>query len=103
MMLELKEYLLAIAICSPLFFFIVAVAFRLMDNSASTFLDHDILVDSSYVSNSLIRKQMETTEDVNLKKSLKRSLVFRKLHNIFMVLAVVSLPPVIIVCVVLLL
>ena len=101
-MSEFTEYLIAIAICSPLFFFIIAVAFRLMDNSASTFLDNDILVDSSYVSNNLIRQQIETTENTKLKKSLKRSLLFRKLHNIFMILAVVSLPPVVVVCVVLL-
>ncbi|WP_405208449.1 hypothetical protein [Aquimarina sp. LLG6339-5] len=95
---ELKEYLLAIALCSPLFFFIVAVGFRLLDNSASLFLDNEILVDSSYVSGDLIREHIESTEDMKLKKSLKKALVFRKLHNLFMILAVISLPPVIIAC-----
>ena len=90
------EYLIAIAICSPLFFFIIAVAFRLLDNSASIFLDNEILVDSSYVSGDLIREQIEDTEDIKLKKSLKKSLFFRKMHNLFMILAVVALPPVII-------
>ncbi|KAA1247507.1 hypothetical protein F0000_03350 [Aquimarina sp. RZ0] len=97
-MLKLTEYLIAIAICSPLFFFIVAVAFRLLDNSASIFLDHEILVDSSYVSRDLIRNHIENTEDVKLKKLLKRALVYRKLHNLFMILAVISLPPVVITC-----
>ncbi|WP_298541840.1 hypothetical protein [uncultured Aquimarina sp.] len=97
-MSELTEYLIAIAICSPLFFFIVAVAFRLLDNSASIFLDNEILVDSSYVSGDLIRDHIENTEDVKLKKSLKKALIFRKLHNLFMILAVISLPPVIIAC-----
>ncbi|AXT57674.1 hypothetical protein D1815_18675 [Aquimarina sp. AD1] len=95
---ELKEYLLAIALCSPLFFFIVAVGFRLLDNSASLFLDNEILVDSSYVSGDLIREHIESTEDMKLKKSLKKALIFRKLHNLFMILAVISLPPVIIGC-----
>ena len=68
------EYLIAIAICSPLFLFIIAVAFRLLDNSASIFLDNEILVDSSYVSADLIREQIEETEDEKLKKSLKNSI-----------------------------
>ncbi|SEL25272.1 hypothetical protein SAMN04487910_2162 [Aquimarina amphilecti] len=97
-MSELTEYLLAIALCSPLFFFIVAVGFRLLDNSASLFLDNEILVDSSYVSGDLIREHIESTEDFKLKRSLKRALTFRKLHNFFMILAVISLPPVIIAC-----
>jgi len=97
-MSELSEYLLAIAICSPLVFFIVAVAFRLLDNSASIFLNHEILVDSSYVSGDLIKKHIESTEDEKLKKDLVKSLFFRRLHNLFMVLAVISLPPAIIAC-----
>ncbi len=97
-MLELTEYLVAIAICSPIFFFIVAVAFRLLDNSASIFLDHEILVDSSYVSVSLIKDHINTTEDKKLKNSLKRALIYRKLHNLFMILALISIPPVVIAC-----
>lgn len=97
-MSELSEYLLAIALCSPVFFFIIAVGFRLLDNSASLFLDNEILVDSSYVSGDLIREHIESTEDMKLKKALKTSLIFRKLHNFFMILAVVSVPPVIIAC-----
>lgn len=97
-MSELEEYLIAIAICSPLFFFIVAVAFRLLDNSAAIFLKHEILVDTSYVSGDIIREHINSSEDVKLQKSLKRALVFRKLHNFFMILMVVSIPPVIIAC-----
>ncbi|WP_109301623.1 hypothetical protein [Aquimarina sp. AU474] len=97
-MSELKEYLVAIAICSPLFFFIIAVAFRLLDNSASIFLRHDILVDTSYVSADIIREHMTSSDDMKLKKSLKRALLFRKLHNFFMIMMVISIPPVIIAC-----
>jgi len=95
-MSELIEYLVIISICSPLFFFIIAVAFRLLDNSASLFLNHDILVDSSYVSEELIKEQIVLTEDIKLRKSLKRALIYRKLHNLFMILALISLPIVII-------
>ncbi|MEW7289039.1 hypothetical protein [Aquimarina sp. 2304DJ70-9] len=97
-MSELEEYLIAIAICSPLFFFIIAVAFRLLDNSAAIFLKHDILVDTSYVSGDIIREHINSSGDVKLTKSLKRALLFRKLHNFFMILMVVSIPPVIIAC-----
>ncbi|SHI85814.1 hypothetical protein [Aquimarina spongiae] len=97
-MSELKEYLVAIAVCSPLFFFIIAVAFRLLDNSASIFLKHDILVDTSYVSADVIREHMKSSNDAQLKKSLKRALLCRKLHNFFMILMVISIPPVIIAC-----
>ncbi len=97
-MSELEEYLIAIAICSPLFFFIIAVAFRLLDNSAAIFLKHDILVDTSYVSGDIIREHINSSGDSKLKKSLKRALLFRKLHNFFMILMVVSIPPVIIAC-----
>ncbi len=97
-MTEIQEYLVAIAICSPLFFFIIAVAFRLLDNSAAIFLKHDILVETSYVSADVIREHIVTSEDIKLKKALKRALVFRKLHNFFMILMVISIPPVIIAC-----
>ncbi|WP_103069790.1 hypothetical protein [Aquimarina sediminis] len=97
-MSEFQEYLLAIAICSPLFFFIIAVAFRLLDNSASIFLKHDILVDTSYVSGDIIREHIDSSKDSKLKKSLMRALLFRRLHNFFMILMVISIPPVIIAC-----
>ncbi len=97
-MSEVQEYLVAIAICSPLFFFIIAVAFRLLDNSAAIFLKHDILVDTSYVSADIIKEHIDNSGDVKLKKSLKRALLFRKLHNFFMILMVISIPPVIIAC-----
>ncbi len=97
-MSETQEYLVAIAICSPLFFFIIAVAFRLLDNSAAIFLKHDILVETSYVSAEVIREHIGSSEDAKLKKALKRALIFRKLHNLFMILMVISIPPVIIAC-----
>ena len=93
-----EEYLLAIAICSPLFFFIIAVAFRLLDNRASIFLKHDILVDTSYVSGEIIREHINNSKDTKLKKTLSRALLIRRLHNLFMILMVVSIPPVIIAC-----
>ena len=95
-MIEFKEYLVVIAVCSPVFFFIIGVIFRLLDNSSSIFLNNEILVDSSYVSGDIIREHINNSDDPQLKKSLKRALIFRKMHNLFMLLMVISIPPVII-------
>jgi len=95
-MSELKEYIAVILICSPILFFIVGVVFRLLDNSASIFLNNDIMVDSSYVSVEQIKKHITASADAKYKKLLQRALVFRKLHNLFMVLMVISLLPAVI-------
>ncbi|MFC5047445.1 hypothetical protein ACFSTE_07045 [Aquimarina hainanensis] len=91
-----EGYLEVVALCSPLLFFVMAVAFRLLDNSASIFLKHDILVTSSYVSGEVIKKCIDDTEDQKLKKMLGKALMFRRLHNFFMILVLVSIPPVVI-------
>ncbi|MDX1762225.1 MAG: hypothetical protein R3218_08740, partial [Christiangramia sp.] len=57
------EYLSAIWPLSPLFLFIIAVSFRLMDNSAYLFLKNDILISSSNVSRSVLKDQIRSTED----------------------------------------
>ncbi|MFL1894210.1 hypothetical protein ACJRPK_00820 [Aquimarina sp. 2-A2] len=97
-----NEYLIPIAICSPIFFFILAVACRLLDNSASMFLDHEILVDSSYVSADLIREQLDKTHNPKLKKALQKALIFRRLHSAFIALMLISIPITILMCVTLL-
>ena len=79
-----------------MFLFIIGVIFRLLDNSASIFMDNEILVDSSYVSEELILDYIDKSDDDKLRKSLRRALFFRKMHNLFMVLMVISIPPVII-------
>ncbi len=90
-----EEYLVAIAVCSPLFLFIIAVTFRLLDNSTSIFLSKEIIVDSSYASVKLIKKHIKSTQDPEVKKGLEKALIFRRLHNLFMILTVVSIPIVI--------
>ena len=92
----MKEYLIILVICAPVFLFIIGVIFRLLDNSASIFMDNEILVDSSYVSEELILDYIDKSDDDKLRKSLRRALFFRKMHNLFMVLMVISIPPVII-------
>lgn len=80
----------------PIFFAIIGITFRLLDNSASIFLNHEILVDSSNVSQKLIKEQIESTDNQNLRKSLKKALLYRRLHNLFMLLSLVALIPAII-------
>ncbi|MAQ75341.1 MAG: hypothetical protein CL613_03280 [Aquimarina sp.] len=59
-------------------------------------MDNEILVDSSYVSEELILDYIDKSDDDKLRRSLRRALFFRKMHNLFMVLMVISIPPVII-------
>tara|TARA_R100000789_G_C2941257_1_gene132156 strand:- start:178 stop:474 length:297 start_codon:yes stop_codon:yes gene_type:complete len=81
-----------ILISAPLFFFIVAVTFRLLDNSALLFLQKEILVSSSNVSRKLLQKEIEHNEDPVFTKKLKRALLFRNLHQTFLGLMAISLP-----------
>ncbi|MCM4157328.1 hypothetical protein DHD80_15080 [Gramella sp. AN32] len=77
---------------SPLIFFIVAVTFRLMDNSAVLFLKKEILVNSSNVSRKLLKDQIRNSEDLEFRKNLKKALIFRNLQQSCMMIALFSLP-----------
>ncbi|WP_373059546.1 hypothetical protein [Zunongwangia sp. H14] len=85
-------YLWACVTISPLLFFIIAVSFRLLDNSSLLFLQKEILVNSSNVSIKSIQEQIENHPDETFRKQLKRALVYRKLHRTFIWLMVLSLP-----------
>lgn len=95
-MSTLEEYLIAIAVCSPLIMFIIAVAFRLLDNSTAIFLSEEIIVDSSYASVKHIKKHIKESDSPKIKKKLKRALIFRILYNVFLVLTILSIPLVIV-------
>ncbi|MCF4100395.1 hypothetical protein L1I30_01835 [Gillisia sp. M10.2A] len=87
-----NDYTAIFLLLSPLFFYIVAVSFRLLDNSALLFLQKEILVDSSNVSLRAIKEQIISSADFKFKKQLKRALLFRKLHRVFIILMLSSLP-----------
>ena len=91
-MSEFLEYLSAIWPLVPLLLFILAVVFRLLDNSTSLFLQKDILVTSSNVSRHLLKEQIQDSKDQRFIQKLKLALVYRNLHQSFMILAAVSLP-----------
>ncbi len=87
-----NDYTAIFLLLSPLFFYIIAVSLRLLDNSALLFLQKDILVESSNVSLSEIEEQLQSSIDYKFKKQLKRALLFRKLHRICIILMVVCIP-----------
>ena len=85
------EYLSAVWPFTPLFLFILAISFRLLDNSAYLFLKNDILINSSNVSRKVLKDQIRDSEDPDFTKQLKRALLFRNLQQSFLILAGVSL------------
>lgn len=87
-----NDYTAIFLLLSPLIFYIVAVSFRLLDNSSLLFLQKEILVDSSNVSLQAIEEQMESSRDIKFKKQLKRALLFRKLHRLFIILMLLCIP-----------
>ncbi|MFD1094690.1 hypothetical protein [Salegentibacter chungangensis] len=91
-MSEFYDYFTLSLTLSPLFFFIIAVSFRLLDNSALLFLQKEILVNSSNVSVSCIRHQIQNHPDKSFKKQLKKALLFRHLQRTFLCLMLFTLP-----------
>ncbi len=72
----------------PLLFFVIAVSFRLLDNSALLFLQKDIMVSSSYVSKKTIRRHIASNPDKVFTGKLKRALIYRSLHKLFIILMI---------------
>ncbi|SDR79726.1 hypothetical protein SAMN04487764_0691 [Gillisia sp. Hel1_33_143] len=87
-----NDYTAIFLLLSPLFFYIIAVSFRLLDNSALLFLQKEILVDSSNVSLKAIEEQIHSSGDHQFKRQLKRALIYRKIHRVFIILMIASLP-----------
>ncbi len=91
-MQNFTEYLAGIWPLTPLFLFIIAVGFRLLDNSAYLFLQKEILINSSNVSRANLKYQINVTKDPNFTRRLKRAMVFRDLQQSFMISAIISFP-----------
>ncbi|WP_417906818.1 hypothetical protein [Christiangramia aquimixticola] len=89
---DILEYLSAVWPLTPLLFFILAVSFRLLDNSTSLFLQKDILVCSSNVSKKLIKQEIDHHYDPTFKRKLKFALIFKRLHQVFLLMAASALP-----------
>ncbi len=78
-------------IIASVFVFIIAVIFRLLDNSAKLFISNGISVSPFYLSAETVMEEMEKLDDERLKRKLRRNLIYQKLHKIFTVLAVITL------------
>ncbi|WBL22147.1 MULTISPECIES: hypothetical protein [unclassified Zunongwangia] len=90
--MEEPEVLLIYSLSTSLFFFVIAVSFRLLDNSAFLMLKKEIFVDSSYVSNHSIKRHIVShPEDKVFTGKLKRALFYRCLHKVFLILMATSL------------
>lgn len=87
-----NDYTSIFLLLSPLFFYIIAVSFRLLDNSSLLFLEKEILVDSSNVSLKAIKEQINSSSDSKFKRQLKRALLYRKIHKVFIILMIAALP-----------
>ena len=62
-----------------------------MDNSAGLLISNGISVSPFYLSPDVIKNEMDKISDPKLKRKLKRTLIYQKLHKLFTVLAVVML------------
>ncbi|MBQ50630.1 MULTISPECIES: hypothetical protein [Leeuwenhoekiella] len=75
-------------IIASIFVFCIAAVFRLLDNSAGLLISNGISVSPFYLKDAEIKEQMDQIKDRQLRKKLKRTLIFQKLHKIFLVLAI---------------
>ncbi len=78
-------------IIASVFVFIIAVIFRLLDNSAKLFISNGVSVSPFYLSAETVIEEMNKLDDDRLKQKLKRNLLFQKLHKIFTALAIITL------------
>ncbi|MEP0263183.1 hypothetical protein [Dokdonia sp.] len=78
-------------IIASVFVFIIAVIFRLLDNSAKLFISNGISVSPFYLSAETVIEEMNKLDDDKLKQKLRRNLFFQKLHKVFTILAILTL------------
>ena len=71
--------------------FIIAVVFRLLDNSAGLLISNGISVSPFYLPKEVILEEIDKLEDPKLIRKLRRNLIYQKLNKTITVLAVVVL------------
>ena len=77
-------------IIASIFVFCIAAIFRLLDNSAGLLISNGISVSPFYLSESEVKEQIKKIENSSLRSQLKRTLIYQKLHKIFLVLSIVT-------------
>lgn len=80
-------------ILGSVFVFIVAVVFRLLDNSAGLLIASGISVSPFYLPADTIKAEIEKLDEGHdkLKRKLHRNLGYQKLHKVFTALAILTL------------
>ncbi len=80
-------------ILASVFVFIIAAVFKLIDNSAGLLIASGISVSPFYLSETIIKEEIQKLEADNaiLKRKLKRNIMFQKLHKLFVALAIITL------------
>lgn len=80
-------------ILASLLVFAIATIFRLIDNSAALLIANGISVNPFYLSETIIRKEIQKLESNStvLDYKLYRNIIFQKLHKIFVILAIITL------------
>ncbi len=76
---------------AAVFVYIIAIIFRLLDNSAGLLIRHGISVTPFYLKPHIILEQIEQLDDKKLISKLHRNLRYQKLHIAFTILAIVTL------------
>ncbi|MCC4211510.1 hypothetical protein [Leeuwenhoekiella parthenopeia] len=77
-------------IIASIFVFCIAAVFRLLDNSAGILISNGISVSPFYLSRREIKEQMKKISDKSLRRKLKRTLFFQRLHKLFLILAIAT-------------
>ncbi|TVZ52474.1 hypothetical protein OD90_1649 [Dokdonia sp. Hel_I_53] len=72
------------------FVYIIAIIFRLLDNSAALLINHGISVSPFYLKPPVILSQIENLKDKRLISKLRRNLLYQKLHKLFSILAILT-------------
>ncbi len=75
---------------ASIFVFCFAAIFRLLDNSAGLLIGNGISVTPFYLSSKEIKDQMVNIENPKLLRRLRTTLLFQKLHKLFLVLAALT-------------
>ncbi|AWH73948.1 hypothetical protein DCS32_07195 [Dokdonia sp. Dokd-P16] len=74
-----------------IYVYIIAIIFRLLDNSAALLIRHGISVSPFYLKPPIILAQIEDLKDEKLIWKLRRNLWYQKLHIAFTALAILTL------------
>lgn len=75
---------------ASIFVFCVAAMFRLSDNSAGLLIGNGISVTPFYLSSKEIKDQMKNIENPKLLRRLRTTLLFQKLHKLFLLFAILT-------------